>query len=95
MSLYDPIWNALKDSPGPIHTKSVVVNRNLHARIIKAVIKRKWLDVGFKVAIEPKIAHLTYTREGNTITFYLSVVYPKTMRHLESLTTDKYGRIIL
>lgn len=91
MSMYDSAWNELKTK----QTCSLVVNRHLHARIIKAVIKRKWLDIAYKVSIEPKISHLTYQKSGNTITFHLSVVLPKTLRHLEGLSLDPYGKIKL
>jgi hypothetical protein len=93
MSMYDPIWDAIKSSPN--HTKSVVVNRNLHARIIKAVKKRKWLDIPFKVSIEPKTSWLSISRSGNTLTFHLSIYYPKDMKLPSNVTVDAKGKIVL
>lgn len=68
LSVYDPIWNQLKKDKAV----SLTANRLLHARIIKAVIKRKWLDLGYKLEIEPRIATLTHSRKGSILTFYLT-----------------------
>lgn len=45
----------------------------LHRRIIKAVIKRKYVDVGFKFLVgeRGKRAKLFYKREGSIIEFKL------------------------
>lgn len=86
MSMYDPIWDTLKANL----TASVVVNRHHHARIIKAVKKRKWLDLGFKLRIEPQIATLSHVRSGNTITFYLHL-----HQDLNRLRYDTKGKLIL
>lgn len=85
MSMYDPLWAVLKVN----HTASVVVNRNHHARVVKAVKKRKWLDLGYKIQIEPKVALLSHTCSGNTLTFYLTLDYTKHVTH------DSRGMIIL
>jgi hypothetical protein len=71
---YDPIWNALKDAPTVkgVKQKSVAANRLLHPRIFKAVKKRKWLDVGYKLQIEPRVATLSHSRDGSKLTFYLT-----------------------
>lgn len=69
MSLYDPIWNNLK-LKGRI---DLVANPKLHARIIKAVKKRKWLDMSYKLQIEPNIAFLGHARDGNKLTFILRI----------------------
>jgi hypothetical protein len=68
MRKYEPIWNKLKTDG----TVSITANRLLHPRIIKAVIKEKYGDVGYKVKIEPAIATLTYTRSHAILTFYLT-----------------------
>lgn len=93
MSMYDPIWNTLKSSP--THTASVVVNRHHHARIIKAVKKRKYLDLAFKINIEPKVSWLFTTRSGNTLTFHLSIYYPKGMNLPPDISINSQGKIIL
>jgi len=68
ISYYDPIWDALKRDK----QVSISVNRALHPRIIKAVKKRKWLDVGYKIIIEPRIATLSHAREDSKLTFFLT-----------------------
>lgn len=85
MSMYNPIWDTLKIT----QVASLVANRNLHARIIKAVTKRKWLDLGYKMSIEPKVALMSHTRKGNTLTFYINIAYTKHIRY------DTKGKIIL
>jgi hypothetical protein len=72
LSEYDPIWNALK-ATGQV---SVTANRLLHPRIVKAVVKRKWLDIGFKLQIEPRTAILYHSREHSVLTFHLEF-FPK------------------
>jgi hypothetical protein len=76
MRKYEPIWRKLK-SAGQV---SITCNRLLHPRIIKAVIKEKWGDIGYKIAIEPARAKLTYTASHAILTFYLT----KTITHLTS-----------
>lgn len=65
--LYQPIWEQLKRE-GKV---SITANRRLHPRIIKAVIKEKWLDLGYKIAIYPWNARLDYTTTHAVITFTL------------------------
>jgi hypothetical protein len=65
---YYPIWERLKKEK----QVSIAVPRPLHARVIKAVIKEKWMDVGYKIQIQPKKATLSYVRKASTITFFLS-----------------------
>jgi hypothetical protein len=74
MRKYEPIWHQLK-SHGIV---SITANRLSHPRIIKAVIKEKYGDVGYKVSIEPARAKLTYTCNHAILTFYLT----KTITHL-------------
>lgn len=67
MRTYEPVWSRLKRDK----VVSITANRLLHARIIKAVTKEKWLDLGFKMEIAPRIAKLTSTVQGSIITFKL------------------------
>ena len=71
-SEYDGIWNALKASKDFPKQVSITANRLLNPRIIKAVTKRKWLDLGYKIQIEPKTSILTHTSKGSVITFFLT-----------------------
>lgn len=64
---YAPIWNKLKTDK----KVSVTAPRPFHARIIKAVKKEKWMDIGYKLTIEPRKAKLSHTRSGSILTFYL------------------------
>lgn len=74
MSMYDPIWIKLKSLP-KIQAKTIGISinapPNLHKRIVKAVTKRKWLDLEFKLQIEPKHAIMWHKRKGVILTFYL------------------------
>lgn len=68
-SRYQPIWNLLKEK----HVAELVAPAALHRRIIKAVIKRKDVDLTYKFlcAEQHRKAKLSYTVEGNKITFRL------------------------
>jgi hypothetical protein len=50
---------------------SVTANRVLHPRILKAVVKEKWLDLEYKLATEPRTMILHHTTKHSVITFYL------------------------
>ena len=65
---YYPIWKKLKAD------KQVVISapRPLHDRINKAVKKEKWLDIAYKLEIEPRKAVLSHSRKGSQITFSLT-----------------------
>lgn len=71
VSQYLPIWNKLKTD----RKVSVVIPQPLHARLIKAVIKRKDEDLGYKLMLgeESKKAKLSYTIEENIIHFKLKI----------------------
>lgn len=71
-SMYSPIWEKLKQDK----VVSITTNRRLHSRIIKAVIKRKWLDLGYKLKIAPKTAIITTSHNNSILTFHLEH-YPK------------------
>jgi hypothetical protein len=68
-SEYNPIWNQLKRDK----KVSITANRALHPRILKAVKKRKWLDIGYKLSIEPRTALLSHARNGSILTFFLTL----------------------
>ena len=68
MRKYQPIWIKLKDKG----SASIAAHPLLHARIVKAVIKEKWLDQGYKLQILPYYTVLSYTKEGAKITFTLT-----------------------
>ena len=72
---YYPIWKALKSlSSQEAAGKGVSITapRPLHKRIIKAVKKEKWLDVGWKLSIDPQVAELTFSRSNSILVFYLT-----------------------
>lgn len=76
MRQYQPIWNKLKSLPLQEASKkgvSVTANRALHSRIIKAVIKEKWIDIGYKLEMEPRKMIMEHTVKHAVITFYLRI----------------------
>jgi hypothetical protein len=68
-SQYQPIWDTLKNNG----YCRITAPKELHKRIIKAVMKRKNIDVGYKVLLESKNIRqeLRYTTEGSIINFTL------------------------
>jgi hypothetical protein len=69
---YEPIWRKLKALPAKqaaTQGVSVTAPRALHKRILKAVVKEKWLDIGYKMEIEPKHAIMYHSRSGSILTF--------------------------
>lgn len=50
---------------------SIVANRLLHPRIFKAVMKEKWMDMGYKLRNDPYTAIMTHRSEYSKLTFYL------------------------
>jgi hypothetical protein len=69
---YHPIWSALK-SPTTNHTCALMAHSSLHARIIKAVIKEKWMDDGFKLlaSSQRKSYKLVHSVSGKRLEFRL------------------------
>lgn len=68
---YQPIWNQIK-----VHKKAtVIVPGFYHARIIKAVMKERSLDIAFRNLLKKKGIRLQLTKESDpikgTITFSL------------------------
>jgi len=77
MRQYEPIWNRLKSLPkDEAKTKGVSITApaQLHRRIIKAVIKEKDIDLGYKLLLkenEDRTAKLVILRRGGFVTFKL------------------------
>ena len=69
MREYQPIWEKLKRDK----VAQVTANRLLHPRIIKAVKKEKWMDIGFKISIDPRKAVISHTIKNSIITFKLNL----------------------
>lgn len=70
-SKYSPIWESLKKDK----SCRITAPTPLHARIIKAVIKRKDLDLAYKLELGEanSRARLGYARNGSIIRFWLVV----------------------
>ncbi len=68
-SKYQPIWDQLKAEG----ESRIVAPLPFHARIKKAVIKRKDKDLGFKLELSEqcKYVKLDISTQGNTIRFKL------------------------
>jgi hypothetical protein len=64
---YNSIWTRLKQD----HTVSVAAPRALHNRIWRAVQKEKWLDLGYKLELEPRTAVMTHASKNSVLTFWL------------------------
>jgi hypothetical protein len=69
MRQYEPVWNELKKKK----IARVTAHRALHPRIVKAVIKEKWMDVGYKLELEPHHSILSHSIKHSVITFTLTV----------------------
>lgn len=68
MRRYQPIWIKLKQKG----KATLTAHPLLHKRIIKAVIKEKWLDLSYKLEIAPYHAIIQHSREGAMITFTMT-----------------------
>ena len=76
MRKYEQIWKHLKELPSEDAKNkgvSVTANRRLHPRIIKAVVKEKWMDIPYKLQKDPQKVILTHTQVGSVLTFYLTL----------------------
>ena len=73
MRQYTPIWNEIKIKG----FCDVSTHRAYHRRIIKAVVKEKDLDLGYKLECSerypPQIAVLRSSRSGSIIKFTLII----------------------
>lgn len=70
MRTYQTIWNKIKTTG----TCAITALPKLHPRIIKAVVKEKWMDTGYKLAAQERreLNKLQYKVEGNKIIFTLT-----------------------
>lgn len=87
MREYEPIWTMLKKHG----TVSVTANRLVHPRIVKAVTKEKWLDIAYKLDIDPKIAWLSHTSQNSILTFRLEAKFRIDRRTRGELTSKDFG----
>jgi hypothetical protein len=77
MRYYQPIWDRLKNLPKDTAFSvgiSITAPTTLHPRIIKAVGKEKWMDIGYKIMLkeqDDQQAILFFKREHARITFFL------------------------
>lgn len=81
MRQYELIWVKLKTMPREDAEHigiSITANSRLHKRIIKAVIKEKWKDLGFKLLLDGYVTELEHSRSFSILTFYLK--YKKSYR---------------
>jgi hypothetical protein len=71
MRKYQSIWLQLKSSPKK--TQVVLHPAHLHARLIKAVLKERTMDTGFRYELAEADSHakVLTSSEGNLITFRL------------------------
>jgi hypothetical protein len=69
MRYYEPIWAELKAKK----TARITEHVSLHPRTIKAVVKEKWMDLGYKLEIAPYHAFLSYKISGSVLTFHLTI----------------------
>jgi len=68
-SRYNPVWEILKKD----NTVAIAAMPQLHKRVIKAVLKRKNLDIAFKFS-QAELGYrckIEYQITGNTIIFSL------------------------
>ena len=73
---YYPIWNKLKSLPRKEAEEvgvSLIINRAFFARVLKAVVKEKWMDIGFKILMYESGYRTTlmHKKELGKITFFL------------------------
>lgn len=70
-SKYEKIWDALKNN-GSV---SLTANRALHPRIVKATIKRKSIDILFRMKMQEQrsVAILSHSISESVITFHLEI----------------------
>ena len=75
---YEPAWLAIKQNPNPPTGKfscELSAHKAHHPRIIKAVVKEKDMDVGYKLECSemkpPQRSRLRVTTSGSIIRFRL------------------------
>jgi hypothetical protein len=73
MRQYEPVWQAIKTNL----MCDISAHRAYHRRIIKAVVKEKDMDLGFKLECTerypPVQAFIKTTRNGSVISFRLVI----------------------
>ena len=74
-SVYDPLWNKLKQSPG--EPLIIAAHSSQHRRIYKAVVKRKYEDVVFQYQLSElgKTSTLSHESVGNTLRIVLTITF--------------------
>ena len=77
---YEPVWIAIKKNPNPPTGKfscEISAHKAHHSRIIKAVVKEKDMDVGYKLECSemnpPQRSRLRVTTLGSIIKFKLTL----------------------
>lgn len=70
--MYHKLWCTIRDKG----TCSIAAPRNLHLRIIKAVQKEKWMDMGYKflIAEDRCRTELKFKRKGTTVEFKIKII---------------------
>jgi hypothetical protein len=68
---YQPIWEALKSK----RKCTIAAPKPLHKRIIKAVVKEKYQDLGYRFELEEleKSARISYTQKESMLEFKLTL----------------------
>lgn len=79
MSQYECIWDRIKKLPkqeAETQGIKIIAHRALQSRIVKAVQKRKLIDVGYKLLLGNNHARLSVFRKGAEVTFFLTIYPP-------------------
>lgn len=87
MRQYEPIWQKLKSLPfheAKTFGVSVTANRRLHPRIVKAVTKEKWLDLPYKLKLDPHKTIMYHVSKGSILTFYLELSQTAILKSITS-----------
>lgn len=86
MREYQPIWNRIKTT----NSASIVASPELHRRIIKAVIKEKYMDTAYKKELADKSlkSELVITKDKDDkckIHFSLIIKFDPKLARVENL----------
>jgi hypothetical protein len=68
MRYYEAIWEDIKKK----EVVRITAPKPLHRRIVKAVIKEKWLDYAYKLELDNYTAILTHSISNSIITFKIT-----------------------
>lgn len=68
---YEPIWEQLKKK----HKCTITAPIKMHKRIMTAVVKEKYQDIGFKYELQElgKVARISKSAKGSMLTFTLEL----------------------